>query len=217
MFKERIKKIKILAGLAGVIKRKILSPLMIYFYNHKKILEISKQDIVRLEFGLRGKKPGWITIDLAEGADLRLNLAKKIPLADQSIIEIHSEHFFEYLAIEEIQFCLKECFRILKIGGKISFCVPDFERACHLYCDEEEFSDKRFWMLPNPNWCKSKMDELNFLIYGNGYHKFMFDAENGVERLAEAGFKNCQVREYDPTKDSERRKKQSLYFAGEKK
>lgn len=216
MLKEKIKEIKILIKPYRFVRRKILLPLNIYFYNKKKISEILKQENIKLELGSREKKPGWVTVDVDKGADLRLNLAKKLPLSDMSIIEIHSEHFFEHLTIEEIKLCLKECFRILKNGGKISFSVPDFERACHLYCNEENFSDKRFWILPTPNWCKSKMDELNFLIYAGGYHKFMFDKENGIERLEEAGFKNCHIREYDLIKDSERRKKQSLYFVGEK-
>lgn len=216
MLRDKIKKIKILIEPYRFIKRKISLPLKIYFYNKKKISEILKQDNIKLELGSREKKPGWTVIDLAEGADLRLGLTKPLSFPDNSITEIHSEHFFEHLTIEEIKFCLNECFRILKKGGEISFSVPDFERACHLYCEEKEFSTKRFWMLPNPNWCKSKMDELNFLIYANGYHNFMFDRENGIKRLEEAGFKNCRVRKHEPAKDNERRKEQSIYFIGEK-
>lgn len=198
------------------ILRKILLPIKIRVYNRKILSVLKNITDIKLELGSRDKKFGWTTIDVAEGADLRLNLTKKLPFKNDSISEIHSEHFFEHLSLQKIKSCLKECYRVLKIGGEISFSVPDFERACHLYCNERDFTYRRFWLLPNPNWCKCKMDELNFLIYADGYHKFMFDRENGIKRLKEAGFKNCRFREYNPGKDSERRKEQSLYFVGEK-
>lgn len=226
MFKEKIKYLlkslpkplnRILVGSWRMLNRKILSPTKIYIFNKKNISRILRQECLRLELGSREKKEGWVVIDMAEGADLRLDLIRPLPFPDDSIAEIHSEHFFEHLTINEIKFCLKECYKILKIGGEISFGVPDFNRACRIYfLDKEEFYKQKFWMSPSPNWCRSKMDELDFLIYAGGYHKFMFDKENGIYRLEEAGFENCHVREYDSTKDSEHRKKQSLYFVGEK-
>ncbi|MFH1997540.1 MAG: hypothetical protein ABII94_02505 [Patescibacteria group bacterium] len=214
---------KFLIWLYKSTRREILSPIRIYISNKKKIKKYLKQESLKLEIGSSIKKQGWITIDLKKSADLQLNLTKTILFSNNSITEIHSEHFFEHLTIEEIKFCLKECFRILKIGGEISFGVPDFERACKTYLlDENEFYKEKFWLSPNPNWCKSKIDELNFLIYANGYHRFMFDKENGIQRLKEAGFKNCRIRNYNPQKDSKqydpkiRNGQESLYFIGEK-
>lgn len=227
MLKRKVKKIlklfpkpveKSLLISYRAFNRKVLSPIRIYKYNKKNISRILKQDFLKLELGSREKKEGWIVIDMAEGADLRLDLTQALPFPDNSITEIHSEHFLEHLTIDEIKFSLKECFRILKSGGKISFGVPDFGRACKLYSEKENaFYKKKFWASPSNNWCKCKMDELNFLIYADGYHKFMFDEENGIHRLKEAGFKNCHIRKYDPVKDSEHRKNQTLYFIGEKK
>lgn len=191
--------------------------------NKRKIANFLKQESLKLELGSSIKKEGWITIDLKRAADLQLNLVKALPFPDDSITEIHSEHFFEHLTLEDIKFCLKECFRVLKVGGEISFGVPDFERACKVYLlDKDKFYKEKFWLSPSPNWCKSKLDELNFLIYADGYHKFMFDKENGIQRLKEAGFENCRIRDYDSKKDSEqydpkkRNGQESLYFVGKK-
>lgn len=214
---------RFLIGLYKLTRRKILSPVRIYISNKKKIKKYLKQDLLKLEIGSSIKKRGWITIDFKKSADLQLNLTKILPFPNNSITEIHSEHFFEHLTLEEIKFCLKECFRVLKTGGEISFGVPDFERACKTYLlDENEFYKEKFWLSPVPNWCKSKLDELNFLIYAHGHHKFMFDKENGIQRLKEAGFKNCRIREYDSQKDSEQYNpkkgngQESLYFIGKK-
>jgi len=173
--------------------------------NKRKIANFLKRESLKLELGSSVKKSGWVTIDLKRGADLHLNLVKAFPFPDESITEIHSEHLLEHLTLEEIKFLLKECFRVLKIGGEISFGVPDFARACRVYLlDKDRFYKEKFWLSPSPNWCKSKLDELNFLIYADGYHKFMFDKENGIQRLREVGFKECRVRDYDPEKDDQK-------------
>jgi len=214
--KKYFKKIKPLIIVYRLVNKKAIIPIKVFINNKKFFLKLKKIKDIRLELGSRDKKSGWVAIDLAKGSDLALDLTKRLPFKDNTISEIHSEHFFEHLSLEEIKNCLKECYRILKDGAKLSFSVPDFERACHLYCKESSFSEKRFWQLPKPNWCKNKMDELNFLIYANNLHKFMFDRENGIERLKEAGFRNCNIRDFDIKKDNDIRKNQSIYFFGKK-
>ncbi len=221
MFKERIKKIigflpkpieKALVGLYRIPYKRVFLPIKKRNHNKKNLKKAWSCEDLRLELGSSEKKSGWFTVDLKEGADLIYDLTQPLPFPDESITEIHSEHFFEHLYINEIKSCLRECFRVLKCGGEISFSVPDFKRACETYLNKE----KIFWLLPNPNWCKTKLDELNFLTYADGYHKFMFDEENGIERLKEAGFENCRVREHNPQKDNSHKRHESLYFVGYK-
>jgi ubiquinone/menaquinone biosynthesis C-methylase UbiE len=120
------------------------------------------------------------------------------------------EHF---VYPEPLTTLLQECFRVLKIGGVFESGVPDFGKAFNLYSqgNEERFYAQKFWDSPNPNWCKGPIDELNWLVYMGGQHHFMFDNQNLVEILVEAGFDQVHLREYDPVFDSEERKHQSLY------
>ncbi len=63
-------------------------------------------------------KPGWINLDLAASADVRMDLRDPLPFPDQSCDLIYSEHFLEHLSYpdESVPF-LAECRRVLKTGA----------------------------------------------------------------------------------------------------
>lgn len=49
----------------------------------------------------------------------------RLPLEDESIGYVFSEHFLEHLFLDEATELLRECHRILRPGGVIRTCVPD--------------------------------------------------------------------------------------------
>ena len=57
--------------------------------------------------------------------DVIYDLRKGIPLPDSSVGEIYSGDFYEHLTFEEGLALLKQCKRVLKPGGFISFVIPD--------------------------------------------------------------------------------------------
>jgi predicted SAM-dependent methyltransferase len=50
-----------------------------------------------------------------------------IPFHDNCVPNIYSSHFFEHLFKADAEHLLKECYRVLKPGGKIRICVPSLE------------------------------------------------------------------------------------------
>jgi FkbM family methyltransferase len=60
------------------------------------------------------------------------------------------------------------------------------------------------------------MDDLDFLIYMDGHHKFLFDETNLVMRLKEAGLGEVLLAQYDETIDPPERREQSLFVTAVK-
>lgn len=59
--------------------------------------------------------------------DICWDISKKLPLSNDSIKGIYSEHCFEHVPLNTVDFVLSECIRILKPGGTIRVSVPDAE------------------------------------------------------------------------------------------
>lgn len=187
---------------------------------HRRAIERSKvllkrQDDIRLELGGGNQvRDGWVNVDIyAEQADLQLDLRRPMPFPDLSIKEIYASHILEHFGYpEELGELLRECFRVLEVGGVFRAAVPDAGRAFRNYCRSEfAFYDQKYWGNPDPNWCKSPMDELNWLIYMGGQHRHMFDKQNLVIRLEEAGFGQVRASDFDDSIDNPLRRHQSLY------
>jgi len=169
---------------------------------------------IRLELGGGGRsRPGWLNVDLAASADLRLDLGRPLPFTDQSVDAIYSSHVLEHFSYPvPLRSFLSECFRILKVGGTFRAAVPDGGRAFRSYAAGcQQFVSDRHWSHPQPNWCRCPMDDLNFLAYMDGHHHFLFDETNLVIRLKEAGFGEVSLVEYDEAIDLPERRDQSLF------
>lgn len=73
----------------------------------------------------RGIKEGWINIDrLNFGQEIVRDITKGLPLNDDSIDGIHSEHCLEHIEREDVPFIWEEIYRVLKSGGIAEITVP---------------------------------------------------------------------------------------------
>lgn len=61
--------------------------------------------------------------------------ATKLPYEDETVDEIYAGHLLEHFALNE--YVLKEWYRVLKTGGKITITVPDVEKSLKLYSEGE--------------------------------------------------------------------------------
>lgn len=117
----------------------------------------------------------WIRIDpYAEGADVKA-FADKLPYEDNSIQEIWSSHMLEHIGKLEVVPTLKEWFRVLKSGGKLTIRVPDLTWCCQWWIDHQTIG-----------W---DMD----ILFGNQtregeFHKTGFNREIMMDYLRKAGF-----------------------------
>lgn len=69
---------------------------------------------------------GWINIDLTSfwKTDMKRDITRGLPFDDNSVDEIYTEHCLEHIGPDDIQFVIKEMWRVCKDKTKISIVVP---------------------------------------------------------------------------------------------
>src|SRR5262249_17605044 len=169
---------------------------------------------VKLELGAGSGKGaiGWVTVDL-EGADINWDLNAPLPFPDESVTSIYSSHTLEHFFYRDLIRLLVDCNRVLKSGGSISACVPDAGIYVRAYTAPNSFN-RSFLACESAVVSDLKMDRINYMAYMDGNHRFMFDEENLLRVLTEAGFTDVRTRDFDPALDKFERKYESIYATG---
>ena len=83
-------------------------------------------------------------LDVTDKFSIREKRKDGIIIDDNSIDYIFSEHLIEHLTYQEGKFMLEECFRVLKVGGKIRISTPDLKFLIDLYTDDKTDLQKRY-------------------------------------------------------------------------
>jgi predicted SAM-dependent methyltransferase len=175
--------------------------------------------LLRLNLGSGNvPKEAWINVDLfGPVADLRLDLRRPLPFADNSASYIYSEHFFEHLDYpnvtrsmgwdlegdgpsEALQF-LRECKRVLAPGGILDVVVPDTEGMIGVYVARHSVTESvgPWW---GPTWCDTGMHRVNYLFRQGRQHKYAYDEETLSRVLESVGFQDIRHRPFDPGMDA---------------
>ncbi len=117
--------------------------------------DVRERDPIFLNFGGRGDchpKPNYenyicVNFEPNDEFSVAHDLTSAIPLPDNSVERILSEHFFEKLTVEEIEDLLAESFRILKPGSMLRIAVPDYDSPRNLQYLEQghdpTYSDRK--------------------------------------------------------------------------
>ena len=172
---------------------------------------------VNLELGeTRHRLAEWITIDIAKGADLILDLNNPLPFPDNCIDQIYCSHLLEHFTFENITKLLLECVRILKKGGTLQVAVPDANLYIEAYLHPEEFDINKYGVYKTAFNYYSEIDYLNYIAYMGGCHHYMFDKKQLILILVSAGFHKVDLRGFDPKLDLEEKKEESIYAIAER-
>jgi predicted SAM-dependent methyltransferase len=142
------------------------------------------------------------------------DLREPLPLPDDSVSTIYSEHFVEHLSQDEGIRFLNECRRVLQPGGRISIGVPDGSLMLRDYYDREKWRKTRDRY--HPAGCTTPMHSVNYFFRQGGEHKYTYDAETLTETVRLCGFANVRQRPWDSTLDLESRRDGTLYVDGVK-
>jgi len=179
----------------------------------KSRLFFNKQKVNKLEIGIGAseKKKDFITSDLSLRADYPYDFRLGLPFINESLDLIYAEHVFEHFQYRELVSLLADCYRSLKPGGVLSLAVPDTRIYLNAYFHPEEFDYKKYCKYDFGLPYKCKIDFVNYVFYMDGHHHYMFDDENILVLLREAGFRDVRLRSFDPCLDQEARQNVSIY------
>ncbi len=186
--------------------------------SYLKWKNLKKSSEIKLELGSGERKGtnGWTTID-NKSSDINWDLRRGIPLPDNCVDKIYSSHLLEHIPYNELIAFLSECHRVMKVNGEFSVCVPNFRLYINSYIEGENFKDKSLWHQPGLINTGSAIDQLNYMMYMDGQHKYMFDEENLINTLYLSGFKDVSLRDFDHTLDLKERDFESIYAVAFKK
>ncbi len=146
--------------------------------------------------------PGWLNTDifLNHRDVLYLDATKRFPFEDRCLDYVFSEHMIEHLEYQSAQFMLRECFRVLKPGGRVRIATPDLGILLALYGHEKADVQSNYidWavtrFLPNVSTCEEVFVINNF--FRSWGHQFLYDKETLHHALSAAGFR--EIKFYRP-------------------
>jgi predicted SAM-dependent methyltransferase len=124
--------------------------------------------------------------------ELLCDVTDKIPLEDDSVDFIYSRATLEHFTYRELVNHLLECQRVLKVGGLIRACVPDFDAFVRDY-QAGIMRSGTDWVEPNPDFPVDNATE--YFIYQMMYHdhRYLHNSETLSGFLDSAGFSEIEI------------------------
>jgi predicted SAM-dependent methyltransferase len=164
----------------------------------KKIIEqyLGQQKAKKLHLGCGNNIIyGWLNADFFPKSKrvVHIDAMKTYPFDDETFDYIFSEHMIEHVSYAKGQHMLKECFRVLKEGGKIRISTPDLSFLISLYQREKSELQKKYirWatetFIDSAPYCEDTYVINNFVR--DWGHIFIYDEKALRFSLEKAGFK----------------------------
>jgi len=151
----------------------------------------------RLQLGT-GSNPheGWLNTDVEDyrGANevIYLDIRKRLPLPDDSIDVVFSEHSIEHIGYAEGLHCLREGHRVLRSGGRIRVATPSLRRLARLYDTDLTDLQQRYLRWSTDVFIEHADVPLPGFVVNNMLrnfgHRFVYDDQTLRHALETAGF-----------------------------
>lgn len=122
--------------------------------------------------------PGAFNVDMDPRADAYIDVTKPLPLPNEVFKWIYCEEVIEHVDEERGLALLRECYRVLRVGGRIRLTTPDLFYFC-----EHTVSSDPFGL------------GINGVFYGHG-HRFIYSKPKIESALAAVGFTDIVFSEY---------------------
>src|SRR5215469_10161197 len=89
---------------------------------------------------------GWLNTDVFPKHDsvVYLDVTRRFPFDADTLDYIMAEHMIEHIDYQAAQFMLRECFRVLKPGGRVRFATPDLRVILALHSREKTDAQKSY-------------------------------------------------------------------------
>lgn len=170
---------------------------------------------------------GFFNIDLVPPADLLWDIREGVPLQDDSVEEIFSEHFLEHIDYpRSAKQYVREAHRILAQGGRIITGVPDAAFALSQYPGPLDTTDETIERWYAKRDCRgdinTRLDLVNLVFRDQDDdprytpHLWAYDHEKLVQLFSEAGFTTVEPWTFDPSTANPKRRWGSVYVVATK-
>ena len=155
-----------------------------------------------------GQNPldGWLNTELYPRSDsvMHLDATRPFPFGDGELDYIYSEHMIEHITHPQTEAMVRECFRVLKPGGKIRLATPDLAALLDLYRETHSEIQRRFMEHFTATFIGWAPEVAPVYVinnhFHNWYHKFIFDERSLRTALERGGFDEvtrCGLQESD--------------------
>ncbi len=169
---------------------------------------ISENKIRKLHIGCGSNiLNGWLNADYFPRNKnvIHLDALKKFPIEDEKFDFIFSEHMIEHMPLKSGIEMLKECYRILKQGGKIRITTPDLMFLIDLYSANKNDLQKNYIRWSCNSFIKSTI--CNDTIVINNFvrdwgHLFIYDFKTLSSILVDIGYKNITQYQINESKEN---------------
>lgn len=145
---------------------------------------IENSDNIKLHWGSGSKRlDGWLNVDGWGGpaVDYIHDMRKRLPIADERVMLIFTEHVFEHFHAADGLRVLKDFYRILRPGGTVRIIVPDFD----VFVARAGESDSNF---SGTMWATmDRATAVNDVFY-NHFHRSIYNFDMLCNALCLAGF-----------------------------
>jgi SAM-dependent methyltransferase len=150
---------------------------------------LAEREVRRLHLGCGPvTPPDWINVDVVDrpGVDICGDVLDGLPLDDGSVDYISSQHVLQELELYDQERALRELRRVLKPGGVLRLCLPDFELAIAAYRrgDREYFG---VW-----SWDTVDGDFVEWMLWLRSYTRTLFTYPLAEELARKAGFSDVR-------------------------
>jgi predicted SAM-dependent methyltransferase len=134
------------------------------------------------------RRDGWVNVDAARNADIRIDLRRAMPFASDSVAMIFCEHFLDHVQYPDVASkVLGEMHRVLEPGGRARLVMHDAELLARAYLDRDEAFFETIGHGARPY-----VRGLNFMFRFHGFHQFIHDFESISDLLRRVGFREIR-------------------------
>jgi len=145
---------------------------------------------------------------------LLLDIRCPLPFKTKSTRFIFAEHVIEHLQYDEAAHFIRECYRIMKLGGAIRIITPDLNRFVRAYIED----NKHFFNLVSPT-IPDPVGGLNLMFRQGGTHQYIYDfnamnkilLQNGFTKVFLSSYKKSFWSDLNIDTSKEQRIAESLY------
>ncbi len=150
---------------------------------------------------------GWLSSDIVPRSRgvVFLDATKRYPFDQETFDYVFSEHMIEHVSFADGNKMLQECYRVLKIGGKIRICTPSLPFLISLYQNEKSQLQRDYlkWSAKTLTGCAPFCEDtfvINNFVRDWG-HTFIYDEKVLRFSLDRAGFKEIVSCELNQSED----------------